>query len=252
MKHLFFFCLSILLFTACSNPDKLDFDLKLDPSVLGKIIADNPTSGYKDYIYSISVSENGQNYYTTNTYDYKGGLSANFYLQENYFVKVELSAKNRGNIEYIEKIIVVDNCPTTVTIAKVVVNSLTEKDKYGLYWDEVKTDAPDLTLNTSELRRGNFSYYKVDDNVSIFPHTFTFHTPITKDEIGPQAYPFWIEVGEYDYHTPPNGYGETILGEEFNPYHYTHQYNNGLDSNYPSTVSFNNEYITYTIHLDWK
>lgn len=265
------FVVSLFGFAGCNEPVKADFELLLDPNMPGKVNVVNMSHNANVYEWQVWLksSENGTPYQSS---IYGSSLTSSeenpsFYIQEETWIEVELRAVNSFLESTESKSIEVANIPDSMIVGNLIITDMDLRDADGYEWDDFdgmpdfgdysNTNAfPDLIVNTS-LWSTTYSDGDVQEwNVNIetgLPYTM-FIDPEVYDNLGPQTDDVVIEVVDFD---GPQGSifagpAKRIGYHRFNPYHLTHKYNKGSESNYPSVYHIETDHFEGDLYLTWQ
>lgn len=271
-KQFLFSALScvVILLCSCELPIQAGFEVELDPTMPGKVNVINTSTNAKRYEWKVWLkgSENGTPYTSSS---YGSSLTSNdenpsFYLQEDTWIQVELTAFNDLMESAEVKSIEVANIPDTMILGNLVITSMDLRDADGYEWDDSDGTPnfgdysnpfayPDLIVNTNQ--GGVYSDSDVQEwDVNIetsLPYTMILEPEIF-DNLGPQPSDYFIEVVDFD---GPQGSifagpAKQIGYHTFNPYHLTHVYNKGDASNYPSVYHIVTDHFEADLYMTWQ
>lgn len=260
----------VIAATGCQKPFEANFDIQLDPNVPGKVNVINTSTNASTFEWRVWLkgSENGTPY-TSSTYG--SGLTSSeenpsFFIQEETWIQVELKITNEFLSAEATKSIEIADIPDTMILGNLVITSMDLRDEDGYEWDD--TDGtpyfggysnsvayPDLIVNTSQgAVYSDTDVQEWDVNIETsLPYTMIME-PVVFDNFGPQPSDFFIEVVDFD--GPPGsifaGPGKRIGYHTFNPYHLTHRYNKGDDSNYPSVYHIVADHFEADLYMNWQ
>jgi len=263
--HLFLFGLITTLFTSCDVTSHADFELAMDPVVLGRVNIINKSSRANSYEWTVATaSDEFDTFGTSSTYPNSGfydGEIDHFYIQENCWVEITLRTLNGfSESQHIEKI-QVTNIPSVLIIGELVLTWVNLADADGYEWDDADgspldgvydspSEYPDLLIKNSPnamYSNPNTVVWDVDIENGL---PLTLETvPATIGNLGPQAGEYYVQLLDVEGSTE----AATRIGTEIiKPWYLTHKQDKGSDDNYPAVYKIVETNFEADLHMTWQ
>lgn len=258
---------------ACSNQSCIEtvhaeFELEMDPVILGKINVINSSTNVRTYEWTMSISDSmdGEYGYQSSYNHQTDRENPAWYAQENAWFKIQLRALGSVKESYATRKIEVTNIPDTLAFGNFVVTEINYRDQDGFEWDDIDGVAnagdysntvayPDLLVNARASDHTHFpsDVYALDFN---FETDLPLTIPIEKEEmegISPQTMDVFVELIDYDPAIVFGGETGKRMGvATFDPYYMTHVSDGGNDDNYPSQYMIDGDNYKGYIELIWR